>query len=203
MIDIISLGGGALAISSKDLTVVSNPNDKLKPARLSGNVILSAQPYTPASGVDPRLTIDGPGDYEVADFAIQGIGAKTNDGTVVPGGDTIYQIRQSDIAMAVLGRVQLPLTEPQTDSLGVIDIMTIALGGRSLADLPNIIAVVKSVEPKVLIPVIADRLDAAESELMRLLVEELGAPLETSAKYRVKSHTSLPAALTVVDISDN
>lgn len=202
MIDISSLGGGTLAIASKDLTVISNPNRQLKPTKLKGNVILSAQPYDLAAGTDVRLSIDGPGDYEVADFTIQGIGAKTNDGMVVPGGDTIYQVRQADISLAILGRVQLPLTEPQTDSLGVIDIMTVALAGRSLADLPSIIAVVKSVEPKVLIPVVDNRADAGQSELLRMLVDELGVTKESSSKLKVKGRSNLPATLTIVDISE-
>ena len=63
---------------------------------------------------------------------------------------------------------------------------------------------VRQVEPKVVIPVhYADEVAHYEvpQDTAETFTKELGAPVESVAKYKIKSAQSLPEALTVVQLA--
>jgi L-ascorbate metabolism protein UlaG (beta-lactamase superfamily) len=110
-----------------------------------------------------------------------------------------------DVRVAVLGNIDPKLSEDQLEGIGVIDILILPVGGGGYTlDATSAASLVRQIDPKVVIPVhYAD--DALKYEVpqdtLETFVKELGAPVETAARYKVKAASSLPATLTVVEVT--
>ena len=107
--------------------------------------------------------------------------------------------------MAFLGNIDGKLSEEQYETLGVIDILVLPVGGSGYTlDATSATTIVRAIEPKVVVPV-----HYAESGInyevpqdsLETFTKELGAPVEQVSKLKVKSVSGLPAALTVVQVT--
>jgi L-ascorbate metabolism protein UlaG (beta-lactamase superfamily) len=152
------------------------------------------------------LIIESPGDYEVGDFTIHGVAAQRHiDTPDMPKISTIYRIETTDIRAALIGNIDAKLSEEQLEGLGVIDVLILPVGGNGYTlDATSATSIIRQVEPKVVIPIhYADnglRYEVAQDPL-ELFVKELGAPVESVVKYKIKSATALPTVLTVVELA--
>ncbi len=209
MFDIEYKGANALTITTKKSTLVIDP--KLSVAGLKDIVIkdaveLATEARFAINGQDAKLSIEGPGEYGVAGFDIIGIPAQRHlDAEGQESLSTIYRIEVGDVRVGLLGNIYEKLTDDQLESLGVLDILIIPVGGGGYTlDAVGAASLVRKIDPKVIVPVhYAD--DGIKYEVpqdsLDLFVKELGAPVETVAKYKVKSFAALPAVLTLVEIS--
>lgn len=209
MIEIEYKGGNALTISTKKAAVIADPK-----ASLVGGKDLAVkdavQLLTEARfGVDPSgaiLTIEGPGEYGVADFDIKGIVAQRHlDAETVPMASTVYRIEVDGMRIALFGNIADTLSDDQMEEIGLVDIVIIPVGGGGYTLDPVAAAkLVRSGEPKVVIPVHYNE-SGLSYEVPQLELEEftkiLDAPIEETAKYKLKSAAALPASLTVVKIT--
>lgn len=208
MFDIEFKGGNTVIISTKKATLVSDPKLSLvgkKDITLKESVQVATEPRMQVENNQARLLIEGPGDYEVADFSIKGIAAQrhldtTNDERIA----TIYRIEVGDARIALLGNIDDKLTEEQLEALGVVDIVILPVGGAGYTlDATSAAALVRRIDPKVAIPVHYDISGLAyevPQDTLDTFVSELGAPVEKVAKYKLKSSASLPQVLTIVEV---
>lgn len=210
MFDIEYKGGNTVVISTKKATLIADPKQSvvgLKDALVKGAVELSTEPRFAVNGPDAHISIEGPGEYEVADFSIKGIAAQRHlDAPDAPKQTTLYRIGISDITIALLGNISPGLSEEELEALNVIDILIIPVGGGGYTlDATSAAAIVRQVGPKAVIPVhYADSAVNYEvpQEEVDLFVAELGVPVEDEgAKYKVKSAASLPQTLSVVKVA--
>jgi L-ascorbate metabolism protein UlaG (beta-lactamase superfamily) len=89
--------------------------------------------------------------------------------------------------------------------LGVIDILILPIGGGGYTlDAVDAAKVIRMIDPKVVVPVhYADsalHYEVPQDEL-QLFIDELGAPVETVSKYKVKQLAAVPNSLSVVVIT--
>lgn len=209
MFEIEYKGGNGVVITTKKTTVVIDPKISvvgLKDISVKDAVEITTEPRFTIENDAIRLLIEGPGDYEIGDFSIHGISATRHiDSEQDEKIGTIYRIEIDDVRIALLGNVSAKLTDEQLESLGVVDLMIVPVGGGGYTlDAVNATALVRLVDPKAVIPVhYAD--NALEYEVpqdeLGLFTKELGAPVETISKYKVKNSTALPAVLTVIEIT--
>ena len=78
MFDIEYRGGTSVVIATKKSTLVVDPKLSLlgqKDVAVKDAVEIATEARFEINGKDARLVIEGPGDYEVGDFSIRGIGA--------------------------------------------------------------------------------------------------------------------------------
>jgi len=210
MFDIAYKGGNGVVIATKKSTVVIDPKLSvvgLKDYPVKEAVELATEPRLALNGPDAKLSIEGPGDYEIGDFSISGVGAVRHidtdkDGKVA----TIYRLEVGEIRIALLGNITPSLTDEQLEALGVVDMVILPVGGGGLTlDATSAAALVRQIDPKVVIPThYAGEGLAYEmpQEPLETFVKELGAPVEDAGnKYKVKGAVSLPAVLTVVEIT--
>jgi len=208
MFDIEYKGGNGVVITTKKTTAVIDP--KLSLVGLKDipvkSVVEIATEKRFAVDKDEQLLIDGPGDYEVGDLSIHGVSATRHIDTEADEKiATIYRIEAGDIRIALLGNVAPKLAEDQLEELGVIDMLIVPVGGGGLTlDATSAAGMVRQIDPKVVIPThYAD--DTLKYEMpqdsLETFTKELGAPVETVAKYKVKGASTLPVALTVVEIA--
>jgi len=147
-------GGNCVRLSTKKASIIVDDNLAelgLKPVTKSGDIALFTGPHSEPTA-DVRIMIDQPGEYEVANASIQGVAARAHmdeDGLAA----TIYKIVGDDIRVAVVGHVYPELSDAQLESLGMIDILIIPVGGSGYTlDGIGALKLVKKIEPKMVIP---------------------------------------------------
>lgn len=209
MFDIEYKGGNGVVIATKKSTAIVDPKLSLvglKDLSTKGAVEIATEPRFALSSEDARLNIEGPGDYEIGDFSVHGFSTvrhiDTEDDEKV---STVYRLEVGEARIALIGNIAPQLTEDQLEELGVVDIVIIPVGGGGYTlDATSAAALVRQIDPKVVIPVhYADNALKYEvsQDALETFVKELGAPVEAVSKYKVKGASSLPAVLSIVELT--
>lgn len=206
MFDIEYKGGNGVVITTKKTSLVVDPKLSLvglKDLSVKGAVELATEARFLVQDGSAQLTLEGPGEYEVGDFAIRGIAAQRHIDTEQDEKlSTLYRIEVGDVRIGLLGNIAPTLSEDQLEALGVIDLLIIPVGGTGYTlDATSAATLTRHIDPKAVIPV--HYADAALSyevpqESVDVFTKELAAPVETIAKYKVKSAAALPEVLTTV-----
>lgn len=209
MFEIEYKGGNTVLISTKKAVIVADPKLSvvgLKDIVIKDAIEIATESRFALNSQDAKLLIEGPGEYGVAEFDIHGIAAQRHlDSSDQEKLATIYRIEVGDVRIGLLGNIYETLSEDQLEALGVIDILIVPIGGNGYTlDATGAAGLVHKIDPKIVIPV-----HYAESGLsyevpqdsLSTFVGELGAPVETVSKYKSKGIASVPAGLTIVEIT--
>ncbi len=210
MFEIEYKGGNTVIISTKKSTLAVDPKLSLiglKDIAAKNAIELATEPRFAMMDQDAHITLEGPGEYEVAEFSIKGIASQRHiDTPEAPKQTTIYRIGISDMNIALLGNISPELSEDELEALNVIDILIIPVGGGGYTlDATSAAAIVRQVSPKVVIPVhyadAAVRYEVPQDDV-EVFVSELGVPVEEAgAKYKIKSAATLPPTLSIVKVA--
>jgi L-ascorbate metabolism protein UlaG (beta-lactamase superfamily) len=209
MFEIEYKGGNGLAITTKKTQLVVDPQLSvvgLKNANIKDAVEIATEPRFAMGGDGVRLYIEGPGEYEVGDMSIRGISATRHIDTETDEPiSTIYRIEIGDSRIAIIGNIAAKLSEDQLEDIGLIDLLVIPVGGGGYTlDATSATTIVRSIDPKAVIPVhYADSALKYEvpQDNLEVFTQELAAPVEdVGAKYKVKASSSIPQVLTVIKI---
>lgn len=151
--------------------------------------------FTMAHG-DPaqsaKIVIDQPGEYEVSGVSIYGIAARSHMDEEGQETATMYKILAEDLRILVTGHVYPEFTDAQLESIGMVDIMFVPVGGNGYTlDGIGALKLVKKVEPKLVIPTHYDisglnypvTQQPLETALKALAME----PKETVSKLKAKA----------------
>lgn len=202
-------GGNGVVLATKKATLNIDPRLSLvglKDIKTKDEVELVTEERFVVENSEARIIIDSPGEYEVGDFTIRGVAAMRHidaeDGEKL---STIYRIECGDVRIAVVGNVAPKLTDDQLETIGIVDILVLPVGGSGYTlDATSAAAMVRDIEPKVVVPVhYADgglRYEVPQDSV-DTFTKELGVPVETVSKLKVKSAAALPQALTVMVVS--
>lgn len=209
MFDIEYKGGNAVIISTKKAKLVADPKLSvvgLKDLSTKDAVEVATDARFSIASSDAVLNIEGPGEYEVADFSIRGVAAERHiDAATGKKESTIYRIEVGDVRIALIGNVNDDLHEDQLEALGVIDLVIIPVGGGGYTlDAVKAVKLIHKIDAKVVVPVhYADkavRYEVPQDDLA-VFVKEFGGALESTAKLKVKSSSSLPLVPTIYEIT--
>jgi len=208
MFDIEYKGANAIVISTKGATLVVDPKLSvvgLKDLAVKEGIELATEARFALNSENSRLYIEGPGEYGIGPFDIRGIAAQRHlDVESDPFLSTIYRIEVGGVRIAIVGNVYEKISEEQLEAIGLIDILVIPVGGNGYTlDATGAVSLVQKIDPKVVIPIhYADKAlkyEVPQDEL-DVFTKELGAPVEETAKYKMKPGGALPAVLTVVKL---
>lgn len=209
MFDIEYKGGNGVIIASKKASIVVDPRLSvvgLKDILTQDEIELATESRFRVENSNARIIIDSPGEYEVGDFTIRGIAATRHIDT--PDQEklsTIYRLECGDVRIAVIGNIDSKLTDEQLEAIGVVDVLILPVGGGGYTlDATSAVAIVRSVEPKAVVPIhYADSGLSYEvpQDILETFVKEMGAPVEQVSKFKIKSLSALPEALTVIEIA--
>ena len=201
-------GGNGVVITTKKSSLIVDPKLSvvgLKDQKVKDQVAVATEHRFRVADSDAGVVIDGPGEYEVGDCTIRGIAATRHIDT--PNDEklsTIYRIESGDIRVALLGNIDAKLSEEQYEAIGVVDILVLPVGGGGYTlDATSATTIVRSIEPKVVVPVhyAGPGLQyEVPQDTLDTFVSELGAPKETVPKLKAKSVTTLPPVLTVIEV---
>jgi len=144
--------------------------------------------------------VDGPGEYEFEDCSVAGIAAQPHTASTGDKSATVYRVSNPDVSILIVGNIDAKLSEEQLESIGMVDIVVVPVGGSGYTlDAVGAATVVRAIEPKMVIPVHSSD-DGLKYEVPQgateLFVKELGAPVaeEVVEKLKIKS---LPEQLTI------
>ena len=102
---------------------------------------------------DVRKVIQGPGEYEVLGVSVIGYPVFHDDKNGSERGkNTIYVIEMDGIRLAHLGDIGHTISEDTLEELGTIDILFIPVGGIYTINPTQAAETVRSIEPKIVIP---------------------------------------------------
>lgn len=200
-------GGNCVVMTAKQGTVIIDGHLSplgLKDVHAKDAILLATQ--AGFTNGEARVVIDMPGEYEVRNISILGIPASRmidHDGQQKA---TIYRVAFADLRVGIIGHVAVPLTDDQLESLGVIDVLILPVGGGGYTlDAHHAVDIVHKVNPKVVIPThYSDRQVQYEvpQDSLELFINELGVDIgrETTTKWRVKNG-SVPELQTVVELT--
>lgn len=210
MFDIEYKGGNGIVIATKKNVAVIDPKLSLigqKDLKTQDAVEIATEARFALGGETARLAVEGPGDYEIGDFSIHGVRATRHLDTEADEPiSTMYRIEIGDVRIAVIGNIMPKLSEDQQEALGIVDILIVPVGGGGYTlDATSASAVVRQINPKVVIPVhYFDDALAYEvpQDTLDVFTKELGAPVENAGtKYKIKTSSNIPQVLTVVEVA--
>lgn len=205
MFEIEYKGGNGIVLSTKKASIVIDPKTSLvglKDLNVKDNIELATEARFAINSEDAKLVVEGPGEYGVADFDIHGIAAQRHlDAATDPKRSTMYRIEAGEIRVALLGNIYEKLSEDQLEELGVVDVVILPVGGGGYTlDPEGAAAIVRAIDPRVVVPVHYDD-SALTYEVPQADFDEfakaLGIPVEEVAKLKFKNAAALPATLTV------
>ncbi len=209
MFDFEYKGGNGIVITSKKVQLVIDPNLSvvgLKNLSAKDAVEIATEPRLAVNDSAAKLRIEGPGEYEIGDVSIRGIQASRHIDTEADEPlSTIYRIDIGEVRMAVLGNITPRLSEEQLEEIGVIDILVLPVGGGGYTlDATSAVTLARQIDAKAVIPV--HYADAAlkyevPQEDVSVFINELAAPVEDAGlKYKIKTLSSIPQVLTVIQV---
>lgn len=210
MFDIEYKGGNGLVITSKKTQLVVDPKLSvigLKDISISDAVELATEPRFAVNDSKAKLHIEGPGEYEIGDISITGVRATRHlDTSADEPISTMYRVEVGDVRLALVGNVTPKLNDEQLESIGVVDILIIPVGGNGYTlDSVGAATLARQIDPRIVIPVhYADSALKYEvtQDSVDLFIKELAAPVEEAGpKFKIKSASSIPQTLTLVHLS--
>lgn len=148
-------GANCVTIATKQARLVIDDNLAdlgTKAATKVGDVALFTGAHAdPAQ--QTKIVIDQPGEYEVSGISIYGIAARAHMDEPSQKSATMYKIITEDIRALVVGHVYPGLSDAQLESIGMIDVMFVPVGGNGYTlDGVGALTLVKKIEPKLIVP---------------------------------------------------
>ncbi len=193
MMEFQYFGGNCVRISTKDAVAVIDDNlGELgrKGQTKSGDIAIFTGAHA-ETGVDTKITIDQPGEFEVSKMSIIGISARAHMDEEKQKTATIFKLVADDVRVLVTGHIYPELSDDQLETIGLIDVMIIPVGGNGYTlDGVGALKVIKSLEPKIILPVhYADsqiKYPVAQQEL-NVVLQSMGMEAKESvSKLKIK-----------------
>lgn len=210
MFDIEYKGANAVVFTTKKTKVVFDPKVSLaggSDVSVTDAVEVVTEDRFAVEKTTPKLLFDGPGEYETGDVSLIGLPARRHIDTEEQGyQSTIYRMVVGDIRVAVIGNVAPKLSDEQLESLGVIDLVVLPIGGGGYTlDATDAATIVRQIDPRMVVPVHfadPDLKYEVPQEDVEVFVKELSAGIiEAGPKHKIKGISSVPEQLTIVKIS--
>lgn len=182
------LGANCVRLTSKKASIIIDDNlASLGAKQVTKQGEIALYTATPDQTYkEPKVTITEPGEYEVSDVSIHGIPSRAHMDLKGTYAATMFKITMEDIRIAVTGHVYPELSSNQLETLGIVDVLIIPIGGNGFTlDAVGALKLIKEIEPKIIIPT-----HYADSSLTYEVPQQ--ALKDAIKELSVESHESLP-----------
>ena len=196
--DITFLGHASFKIKTKTATIVTDPfpNDiGIKFPKVAAEIVTVSHTHDDHNNVGGvegvRRVVSGPGEYDISGVSILGFPSFHDDKKGAERGkNTMYVFEAEGMRLAHLGDLGHKLSDEDIEELGEIDALMIPVGGVYSLGPKEAAEVVRSIEPKVTIPMHYKMVGLGETfaklETPQPFIAELGLPLEETKKLTLK-----------------
>jgi len=221
--DITWLGHSAVRIRGSQLVIVTDPYDSSigsEMPKVKADIVSVSHDHPHHSHVEavqdsPRV-LSGPGEYEIGNFYISGMGtarypkppvkeAETDDeGNEQEATNwnrqinTVYTFRSEGLTVCHMGAIGQTLSARQAEDLNQADVLIIPVGGHSTIDIGKAAQLVSTIGPRIVVPVHyrINGIDEDEEPVERFLGEVGAVDVTPQTRLNV-SATNLPRDMTV------
>lgn len=211
MVELEYYGGNCILVSTKNTKMWVDAGVKtvkgLNVPKLKNCVQLSTEKDFLAEGSDV-LNLEGPGEYEVGVFSVQGVGVcrHLDDPTKKAKNTTVYKIQVSDLRILLVGNVLgSSMNDAVLEELGVVDVIILPVGGNGYTlDATSAAQLVKKSGASLVIPLhyAEDGVDyEVPQDGLDIFLSELGVGSEVVDKLKLKSASDIPESIAVKVIS--
>jgi len=197
--DIVYLGHSSFRLKGKVASLVTDPFDPkmvgLSFPKVSADIVTVSHDHKDHNKVelvkDVKKVIAGPGEYEINGVSVIGIQSYHDDKKgKLRGKNTIYVIEMDGLRIVHLGDLGHKLSERMVEQIGNVDILMIPVGGEYTINTSIAVEVVRSIEPKLVIPMHFKTPKLKPETFAKLtteesFVKELGLPIEKTNKLNV------------------
>jgi L-ascorbate metabolism protein UlaG (beta-lactamase superfamily) len=140
---------------------------------------------------EAKFSAESPGEYEVSGAIIHGVAARGHRDEEGKHSAVIYTVTADDVRVAITGHIHPNLNDEQAESIGLIDVLIVPVGGNGYTlDGVGALQVIKKLEPKLVIPTHYDDKDLKYEVPQTPLSESLKGlamePAETLPKIKIK-----------------
>lgn len=202
-------GANTIVLSNKTNRVVIDDNLSTLGAKSitrDGDICLFTAGSAKVAGA-PKIVIDMPGEYEVSNISIFGLQTRAHMDDEKQRSATMYKITWGDTRMLVTGHVFPKLSDNELESIGIVDVMVVPVGGNGYTlDATGALQMIKQVEPKIVIPTHYNdtrlHYEVPQAELEDALKTMGMEPKERVAKFQFRpGETSDTTQLVVLETS--
>ena len=209
MFEIEYKGANSVIISTKKAKLIVDPKLSLvglKNVSTKDAIELATEERFATNSSDTLLSIEGPGEYGISTFDIKGIPARRHiDSENQDMLSTIYRVEVGELRIGIIGNIGEKLTDEQLENFGVIDILILPVGGGGYTlDATGAASIVRMISPKIVIPThYADKSLKYEvpQDDLKLFITELGVPVETVTKYKLKQLPITQPTLSIIEVT--
>ena len=209
MFDIEYKGANTIVIATKKSKLITDPKLSLvglKDMPTKDAIVLATEARFALNNGEALLNIEGPGEYELADFSIRGIATRRHLDSAEQGNhSTIYRVEVGDVRIAILGNIDGKLSEALLEEIGIVDLVILPVGGNGYTlDATSAAHLMRAIDAKVVIPVhYADPALSYEviQDDLEVFKKEFGGEVEQTPKLKVKSVSTLPTVQTIIELT--
>tara|TARA_B100000029_G_scaffold308761_1_gene301394 strand:+ start:17 stop:652 length:636 start_codon:yes stop_codon:yes gene_type:complete len=199
------LGHSSVSINSRDLILITDPFDSSEGTFMTpqkADIVTVSHDDIKHSSVEsisgePRI-IDGPGEYEINNFYITGLGTAFNTDQNAPRQiNTVYTIKAEGLALCHIGSLAQKLSPSQIDQIGQIDILFTPVTPAEDEDNTTVTETITALQPRIVIP-IQYSLGGSTEDLPNpdKFFDAIGATEKVPQNRLVVTETNLPAETT-------
>lgn len=146
-------GANCIRLRDKNVKVVIDDYEKDKGKIITKPNDIAVFTSEHSGEIKSAFTVDQPGEYEANDVSIQGIAARSHMDTEEEKTSVIYRFIINDFRIAVTGHIYPDLSEQQLETLGMIDVLFVPVGGNGFTlDGVGALKVIKKIGPSVVVP---------------------------------------------------
>ena len=204
--DIIWHGHSCFKLGSENTSVITDPfpdSIGLSMGKPEASIVTVSNHHPNHSYIEGIPTasnvIDGPGEYDIQGVHLQGVVTPLPEGDPPETRNIAYLIEMEEITFLHLGDIQSTLTTRRVEELVPVDVLFIPAGGGCTLPLDQMISVIQSLNPKMLVPMhyrntqVDISLDPPDA-----LLRELGVGQVVPQTRLVVTRSSIPQVLQLV-----
>ena len=200
------LGHSCIRIRSNDVTLILDPYDEslgLSMGLQRADIVTVSHEHphhSHRSGIegDPRV-LQGPGEYEIGNFYITGVGTDRNVQEGGPAVNTVFGIHAEGLTLWHLGDLNHAFSPRQIEGLGQTDVLFVPAGGVCTIGASSAAELISLVAPKIVVP-LHYRAEgvAVELEPLEAFLDDLGVTEQVRQPRLDVTASSLPRDMRVV-----
>jgi L-ascorbate metabolism protein UlaG (beta-lactamase superfamily) len=146
-------GANCIRLRTKNVSLVIDDYEKDKGRIITKPSDVAVFTKENNKNVDCAFSVDQPGEYEVNDVSIQGIAVRSHTDNEDEKTSTLYRFIINDFRIVVTGHIYPDLSEQQLESIGMIDILFVPVGGNGFTlDSIGALKVIKKIGPSIVVP---------------------------------------------------
>jgi len=202
--DIDYRGANCVVLKTKGGIIVSDPTNNVGKVKevvdAAATVLVTQDSFVPK---DANFVISMPGEYEHNNISTLGVPV-CRYGSSQGKENTMYRVVVEGVRIAILGHAAQPLSDDDLESLGIIDIAIVPIGGGGYTlDAREAAAVVRQFDPKIVIPTHYSG-DGTEYDTPQGKIDDFTKELPGVAREKVDvlkiKNNQLPSVMTIYEL---